>query len=449
MKQETTDKMKRGSVLILCCLFYLFWLLIDGYTVSPDTQGYIMFAMSREPLYPSFLALFRWIFGTENYFYWVAAAQCILTGYAAWKITDVLTRQFRLDMFSSMIVLMIQIAVNMVNRFLSVKKTLYCLEIQTEGIAIPIFILFLVQLFLYALSQKTRNLIGTIVFAALLISTRKQMYVVLVMMALTAAFLLCLKRIRWKQFAFLFVATVLTLLLTKVVDRGYNFLVRGEAVEHTTDSSTLLNTCFFVAQSSDSDSFKNPELKALFLDMVEQIENQGWGYNSASGNWYELRNFYSDNYDKIAFDVINPTIARFVEQKGYVDDVEKRLAFDEVAGQLLHVMIVQQLPKKIQVFTANAIIGFANTIAKNHPFLIGVAGVFYLMFVITYIIQYHVAHQSELDILMGITCISIITNVGIVSVLIFAQSRYMIYNMPVFYTTFFLLLRQVIWRTKR
>lgn len=444
MKCKFTDKSKRYGTLIICCLFYLLWLAIDGYTVKADTQGYVMFALSREPVYPLFLAFFRGIFGTETYFYWVAAAQCVLTGYATWKITDVLTKQFCLGKTSTIIILGLQIAVNMVNRFLSVKKTLYCLEIQTEGVALPLFILFFVQLFMYAVSQKRKNLIGVVGYAILLISTRKQMNVVLVIMVMTALLLLILKHIDWKKIAIFIIMTMVTLFLTRATERGYNYLVRGEAVGHTENSSAFLNNCIFVAEPSDGDKFTDLELRELFLDMLKQVESQGWGYKSAPKNWYEMRAFYADNYDKIAFEVVNPSIAKYVERKGYNDNVERAIAFDEVTEQLLQVLIVQHLPEKLRIIIANAVIGFVNTIAKNAPFLVVVACVIYILFLGTYILQRCMARQLELDILMGMTCISIVSNVCIVAVLIFTQSRYMIYNMPIFYTTFFLLARQVL-----
>ena len=82
---------KRGRVWDICLFaaalgFYLFFAFYDGPVWTKDSLSYASMNITREPLYPTFLWLFRQAFGEESYLMPVIIAQSILAAYAAWKL---------------------------------------------------------------------------------------------------------------------------------------------------------------------------------------------------------------------------------------------------------------------------------------------------------------------------------------------------------------------------
>ena len=84
IKQKINEKDNRFFYLLLLMAslaFYLFFAFFDGAVICVDSPGYIGMHLSREPLYPMFLALFRFLFagaGADFYLDVAALAQSLL-----------------------------------------------------------------------------------------------------------------------------------------------------------------------------------------------------------------------------------------------------------------------------------------------------------------------------------------------------------------------------------
>ena len=163
-------------VLGISLLFYLIWFATDKITITPDAEGYMQGISSREPLYPSLLFLFRGIFGEGRYLRTVVLFQSVLAAAACWRLTMALTDKFNLKWFSVSVLLGVQFAVVLLCRFAAERKSTYCVSIESEGIAIPLYLLFVTELLLFFWYAEYRNMILAGVWAVCLICTRKQMF---------------------------------------------------------------------------------------------------------------------------------------------------------------------------------------------------------------------------------------------------------------------------------
>ncbi len=92
MEIEKERRAKRGwdkwelGLLAAALLFYLFFPLYDGPVWCKDSMSYATMDITREPLYPTFLWVFRRLYGEGDYLMPVVVAQSILAAYAAWKL---------------------------------------------------------------------------------------------------------------------------------------------------------------------------------------------------------------------------------------------------------------------------------------------------------------------------------------------------------------------------
>lgn len=84
--------------------------------------------------------------------------------------------------------------------------------------------------------------------------------------------------------------------------------------------------------------------------------------------------------------------------------------------------------------------GLVNTVAKNRPILVVYAGFAYLLYICAFLADIR-KHGMNLPVIFATcTILSIVMNVVGVSMVIFCQTRYAIYNMPLFYMSGILLI---------
>ena len=440
--RERKIQLIRYGMLCGCVIFYLIWLFVDGITIAVDTASYVSFDVTREPFYPLLLAFFRTIFGEQQYFWWVGAAQCILTGYVTWRVSDTLADRLHLDLFSLSVVTGLQLAVNLMTRLVAGRKTFYCLAMETEGIAIPLFLLFFIHLYTFLLEYSKKELLIVYTYALVLVLIRKQMFITLVILGVIWSFGFFLKKIKWKKFLTYICLLVLVFVLSGLVERMYNYSIRGRAMERTTDV-TMLITSLFVAQPEDADAIEDASLREVFLEMLREIEEQQWGIKHAPQDMLGLQEFYANNYDNISYKVLKPFIRNYVSEQVGEDFVEISLAFDKQVSALQRCTALQNIGVKVRLVSANAFCGLMNTVAKTNNIFVGYTIIVLGFFVMLLFVSHRSGYREEV-LLGGLTLVCIIVNVGVVSLMIFTQSRYMIYNMPMFYIALFLSARKLI-----
>lgn len=434
----------RYGMLACSLIFCLCWFGVDGIRVEPDTGGYVNFSMSREPLYPTVLALFRWVFGEVTYFVWVGLFQSILYGYAIWFFCDRLAKQLKMEPIAFSANWFICVFVNLLTRFLAGRKSMYFLDITSEGIAIPIFLLFSINLYIYTINQKKKNLFATLIYGLLLILTRKQMYIVVPILGLVFLVMCILKKITIRKLVGLWGMVIAMFGTSILADVCYNMAVRGETVRHTADSSCLLITAIYTADESDAELIPDRSVRELFLEIVGEKNAQELGYAGEAKFGLELAEHYAQHFDEIAFGIVNPAIYHFVELQGVEGYVEAELAFGEVNDYLLSCILKENIPRMIVVFTANALSGFCNTVAKSSRMISTAVCLLYLIWGTIWILTAKHKEMNDEFMLGIVTIICVVVNVVAVSVMIFAQSRYMIYNMPIFYGSLFAMMRKLI-----
>ena len=441
MKIDKTGYFRYG-LLGVSILFFCFWFFFDGIRIAVDAGSYENFSMSREPLYPVFLAIFRNIFGQE-YYAVIGFVQSILWAFSIWYLCDVLYREMKLNRLSFVVLLILNFFLCMSTRFLTGRKSFYSLDIGSEGIAIPLFLLFATELFLYLFKQKNRNLIGVVIYGILLLSVRKQMYIVVLIMGILFTALWLFRQIKFKKLIILCLITIATFIGAVLFDIGYNLIIRGEAVRHSTDSSALLINAVFVATEDDAINIKDEGARELFLDIIRMKEENGWGYESAENGLRNLADHYADNFDNIAFEVVNPLFYDFLDRQGIEDYVERELTFGELNDYMFGSVVKDNVFKMLHVFVANVIKGACNTVAKDSDMLIPAIVFLYMVFVG---MGAYLSKKQKLipEVWFGIlTAVCIIINVVAVSAMIFSQSRYMIYNMPLFYCSLYVMARKI------
>ncbi len=436
-------------LLAIALLIYLFFAFYDGVVICVDSPSYISMDLSREALYPSLLALFRAIFGEGTlYLQMIVLLQSLLAAIAAWSLTDFLRKELELNHIISLFLQAIPLFVSLLCRYAAGRASMYSNSILTEGIALPLFLLFFRYLLEYWFHQSRKSLLLSGLLSVLLISTRKQMYVSLFLLVLVVFLASCKKDKIFRQLIKTVLTAFLILISVMLIDRSYNYLLRGDFVGHSSDSRFLLTMVFYTAEESDKDYLPDEDTKALFTEIYQVCEANAYLGHNASPGWYSEVNHFGDNYDKIQIDTMWPKIYAAAEATCLQNVTSDTVAIQQETDRIMNVMIAAIVPHDwTRIATAlfhNFLSGLVTTVAQRTPVLIYYSIVAYIGYLI--LLTYNLLKKglTKVNAIALLTLVSILLNVGIVSAVIFCQTRYTIYNMAFFYMSGILLLYDVV-----
>lgn len=430
------DKWDIG-LLAVCLGFYLFFPFYDGPVWCADSMSYATMNITREPLYPAFLWVFRTLFGEGSYQFWVVLTQSLIAAWAAFSLSLTMRHYFDRSRILAVMAVFFQFCVTLLCRFVAIRGSSYIDSIMTEGLGLSLFVLFVIQLFRYTMESRTRNLVGLSLLALMLINLRKQMMITLCLMAAVFFINELIRRRLVRRFFLLILLTGGILLASKGTDRFYNLLVRDAFIEHSGNSMGMLCTLVYTAGDEAEALFEPGVTKELYQAIYEESVRQGLKVEEAPRDWVGLSTHYADSYDAIGYGIINPVVQTYLTQSGITGEVEAALAYDRYCGEMVKTLIGQEKGELLRVYASNTLKGFINSIARVHPLLNLFAGLAYLLYAGLYILLL-IKRKSMLkvgaaarfgEIVLGAVCI----NSLVVGAMIFTQPRYMIYSMGLFY----------------
>lgn len=240
-----------GIMLMSSLLFYLFFACFDGAVICVDSPGYLEMNLTREPLYPMFLMLCRFLFGSvsaDGYLFFAVLMQSILAAVAAWSLAAFLYREFHLSKAVSFLILLISPAVSLLCRFAARRGSMYSNSILTEGLTISCYLLFFRFLLAYVFKHTKRDLLICAALTFLMISTRKQMLFSLILLVFCISHIQCCTTQEYPQTA-----------------------------EHNGSDSRFLTTmAFYTAGRDDSRYIEDKEIQELFLKIYDICEENGY-----------------------------------------------------------------------------------------------------------------------------------------------------------------------------
>lgn len=430
-------------LLIISLGFYLFFAFYDGAVICVDSPSYIEMNISREPLYPMFLAFLRFIFtGAGTNFYLTAAVflQSVLAAVSAWSFSAFLGRKFQLHKAISLLTLLLSFAVSLLCRFAAQRGSMYSNSILTEGIAISCYLLLFRWLIDYILEPTRQKLLWCCALVFLLISTRKQMIFSLIMLMICLLIVYGQKKQLLKGLGTAFLCAAGILFCCQLLDLGYNYVLRGEVTRHSSDTRFITTIAFYTAQREDAVYIEDEEIQTLFEEIYDICEEKGYLKNAAGSGWSNHVSHFGDCYDCIQIDTMWPMINAFSKERCGEDIVALNAYADEIMNVINSSVIPHNVLKILSTFTDNFFSGLVTTVAQRNSILIWYSLLIYLFYIALLLYHIRAVKDKKIILLSVLTLISIVLNVGLVSLVIFCQTRYTIYNMALFYISLLLMM---------
>ena len=487
-----SNKYDKGNRIFLISLwmipivFYLVFWVIDGAVWCADSDSYVAMHDCREPLYPSLLALLRLICGvgsdadvTDNISLTaMALLQSLLAGISVGSLTcfavrtyikealydgtlcgrsvytgDGRKRALRLCIkgrVTSYIILAIPLVISMLNRFAAGRASMYSNSIMTEGITISLYLLA----FRYMLEYMHKGTIYSYIMSAvtifLAISTRKQMYVLLCLFVMAGVYVnMVRQRGNDKGCVYGIIKGLITMSLTVILivgatllfDCTYNKIVRHSFIIHTEDNRFITTMALYTSER-EYEQYIEPELKDIYLKIYDECDRQGFLMHSSPVGWNAEVSHFADNYDHIQLDTMQLILENYVEDSiysGFKQSMTKTEKIDAIRASFNRSLIPQETDRLIKVFFNNFVCGIVNTVARRQ-FILCVYTMFIFAIYIWLTVRCIAGGNRTKTVLSLMTIVAIIGNVALVSAVIFCQTRYTIYNMPLFYITLIVML---------
>jgi len=407
-----------------------------------DTPTYITMSISREPFYPLLLFVNRIIF-KDSYLFAVVVIQSLITAYATYCLCEYVRKEYKLSYLVSYLFYLVMFGVSLLCRFAAKKSAMYSNSILSEGLAIPLFLIFFKNILEYLNNNKKSSIIIAAILSFLMISTRKQMYVSLAIIIVVLMF----KCLFYKNFKYLIsLVLIVTFVIgsCKVLDYTYTRIVSGVNTTHTSDNRFLTTMLFYVAEEEDAMNIVDEEARTLFLDIYHSCEQRGFMLHSAQGDWYEKLMHFSNNYDNIQTKTMWPMMEQYVENVKQISGNEKQIVVDEFNTTFINSLLSVLAFRLIKLFINNFIGGLIITVSAERKIFTIYAAIVYSLYIFLMLRTSIKNGLNNVTMLSLLTFISIIGNVAIVSIVIFNQTRYTIYNMPQFYITLLIMLIDIL-----
>ena len=449
-------------LLTVCILFYLLFPLCDGPVWCKDSESYVSMDISREPLYPIFLALCRMCTGYSETgsLMAVVVIQSIIAGFTAWYAGLVIKRMKNQSTLLQLAAIAFQFAVALLCRFAAIRGSYYTECIMTEGLALSLFVLFTLELYLYVITDRKRHIVWTLLLSFLLISIRKQMLITLLIMGVVLGWYYLIRSKKIRKFCCMLGMMIIVFLACKLTDRIYNYIIRDAWIEHCHSSRGFLCTLLYTSDvEKDKELFEDGAVKDLYLEIMAQADEQQILYRYAEPGWLPISEHYADCYDAIGYGIINPVVEEYLLEHYDLTRVELALRFDEICDEMNKILIQQSLMPMMQVYVYNIARGFVNSVARAKILLSIYAIAVYLAMgaAAVYLMirkkkeEMGAQEKEQIDrslSLAFIVIVSIAVNSFVVGFTIFTQPRYMIYSMGLFYAAGCMLLYDI-WKVKK
>lgn len=426
--------------LAVCLVFYVGMCLIYGPQLGADSNGYIHMVSAREPVYPLFLKAFRTVFGETYYLYAVAFAQNLLMAFAVWYLTLYLKRKFAWKEWMTYAMIAMHFAVALLCQFAAGRASIYPNSILTEGLSLSLWLIFITFLLKALWEGRLHYAAIALLLAAVMMDLRKQMAVGYIVLFGTLLLGWIGQKKHFKRMAAVAGMILCSILLALGGTRLYNYVMRGEFVQNTRDMNLVLTTSLYIADKEDAELIEDPVVRELFRQVIDILEEKECNYRFADPGWRNLEAHYGAHYDKITIDTTGPMFIEYAMEQGFSEGLEAEREADRMSGVIVRSLLADNLGTYLKVYLASVGNGMINSVAKRSALLDWYALAAYVIYSVLMAACLWKKETRDAGMFGLTVLISICVNVGVTAALIFCQTRYMIYNMALFYMAGILML---------
>lgn len=460
---------KEKCSLIFPVIFTLFFgfLFVTGEPLYVnDTFQYENQMIMREPGYALLIQFLRFL-SPEKHYRILTAVQSLLAIAANTAVISFMRRRFGLKMPASLLFVLILLAPHIMTPVFSSTHLVLTNALMTEGILFSLYPLAIMCLLDMMWSGKPagKQSLRTIGMFFLLSLIRGQMMVLFVVWFLAAYVMAVKSAVKHtgtaggkrnpfelaeniaKQGLMTAIAVVIIAFTARaVVIRVYNYCEQGFFVDTASGKAMSFANVLYAADRNDAEAIADDELRALFYEMYDSADADKMNYKYAPPGILNKAAYHEKCHDELNFTYFAEPAKRYVGEKQgiYVDRYQElMIAIDEVAAELSAQLMPEVFGRYIMNYVSVIAMGFIRTVAYENIVLAWYTVGIYMAAAALTIVLLRRNAESKAASFMAAVLLIITGNVCATALMIQCISRYMIYNLPLFYMAGFLELREL------
>lgn len=463
-------KDKRNLIFLGIFAVFFGFLFFTGEPVyTGDTFQYENQMVMREPGYALLIQLLR-LLSPEGHYRVLTALQCVLAIAANVVAIAFFRRQFDLNLPISLLFAAILLAPHILTPVFASTHLVLTNALMTEGILISLYPLAFVSLLDMMQSGKPigKESIRTIGFFFLLSLIRGQMMVLFVVWFLTAYVLSVRNAVKKtketgkrgntfelaeniaKQGMTAALAVIVIVFAARTLAvRVYNYCEQGLFVDTASGKAMAFANVLYVADREDGAAIEDDELRELFYEMYDSADAAQMNYKYAPSGILNKAAYHEKCHDELNFTYFAEPAKRYVgERQGIYTDryQELMIAIDEIAAQLSEQLMPEVAVRYVFNYINVIALGFVRTVAYEKPLLSWYALFIYMAAAVLTVWLWRKRKGGMAASFMAVVLLTIVGNVCATALMIQCISRYMIYNLPLFYMAGVLELRELLRR---
>ncbi|MDE6365125.1 MAG: hypothetical protein K2L86_12840 [Lachnospiraceae bacterium] len=468
-KQKSLSQNDLLQNVLFCGIFVAFFacLLLTGEPVyTGDTFQHENQMIMREPGYALLIQFLRFL--SPDRHYWILIAlQNLLAAAANTAVMVFMRRRFQLNLFVSFLFTGILLVPHIMTPLFSSTHLVLTNALMTEGILFSIYPVAFIQLLRAMWSgrpmgRESARALLLLFFISLIRGQMMVLFVVwfLVMFVMAVirgvqateetgdrknTFVLAENIGRQGLYAIL-AAFVIAFAARSLVIHVYNYCEQGLFVDTASGTAMSFANILYVADREDGEAIENDALRALFYEMYDRADADQMNYKYAPSGILGRALHHEQCHDDLNFIYFAEPAKQYVgeTQNIYSDRYQElMIAIDEVAGGLSAQLMPQVLGRYILNYFSVTALGFVRTVAYENPVLVRYAVFIYAAAIALTLLLWQRAPKSMAASFMAVVLLTIAGNVCATALMIQCISRYMIYNLPLFYMAGFLELREL------
>lgn len=405
-------------------LGYFNWCFIEA-----DSPGYINMAPARDPLYPLFLAMFRFFLGDE-YLQGVIIAQCILATFSICHAMNKLTELFRMGNILKVFVYAFLVLPFGLSTLWNVPRYSYPHAVLTEGLTYPLFYLFLTEIICAAINRSKKSFCMSAFILLIMTLTRFHMFV----FAPVLVFVWILISINKIKGVFVGIGVAVAIfLLSNFGGSIYRYIITDGYTSSSENDITMLANAIYASDFEDAQLIEDESVKELFLRVWNQIETKKAIHKYAGNGIYKNGGWIAYSHDNIKGDILREELFVYIEEKGYSRDTKSDymgdLVIQEGAQKLRKILVrdnwIQWIYDRISSFAYGLTIA---TVCITPPNLMNIchiiSALFWIVMLIALITSMRVKKMNKIAYFSSIVMCCVLINVAGVSWFIFVNFRY-------------------------
>lgn len=432
-KKEKKDYWLLGTLILI----FVALLLIFGERHDfPDSLTYSEMSPDVSFGYPLFLWIFRSIFGKVNYYFFAALFQNLFAAYCIYNITRYIKKYFKLHIALEILIACIFLTPYLATGLLTASGMIVTNSILTEGLTISGYLLILRFLFETVLEQSGKSLWKAWGVALVLVLIRPQMIIPSIAVLIVGIIFIFHKRKYRNTICF-----IVAILIFAVVNLGGNTLYRSfftnEQKENSLNTLTILTNILYASRTEDEDSM--PEDKAeLYILLQDKLQEEKLTSDYSPEGFLNRARHIEDTHDTIKLVITYPTMYGYFYEQGYRGEADITAKIVEYAGYYEKTLLVKNWKTWLYDYLACSSKGLIRTNSIDGSIFTYVSILFYLLWIIITVIISKKYRNCALIRINKLVSGMILLNAFGVATTIMCLSRYMIYNMSIFYVVLLL-----------